>query len=52
MTTQMVGKTYRFDRGWPKVRFTFDSPSQGGFVVEEGGVIPRSSPRSSPSPSP
>jgi hypothetical protein len=39
MTMQMVGKTYRFDRGWLKVRFTFDSPSQGSFVVEEGGGL-------------
>ncbi|MGJ6967659.1 GNAT family N-acetyltransferase [Streptosporangium sp. G11] len=36
----MAGKTRRFDRGWLKVRFTFNSPSQGSFVVEEGGVIP------------
>ncbi|MFF3442331.1 hypothetical protein [Streptosporangium sp. NPDC002721] len=40
MTMQMVGKTCGFGRGWLKVRFTFDSPSQDSFVVEEGGVIP------------
>lgn len=39
MTMQMVGKTYRFDMGWLKVRFTFDSPSRGRFVVEEGGGL-------------
>ncbi|WP_454860063.1 nuclear transport factor 2 family protein [Promicromonospora soli] len=39
MTMQMVGKTYRFDMGWLKVRFTFSSPSQGSFVVEEGGGL-------------
>jgi hypothetical protein len=30
---QMVGETYRFDTGWLKVRFAFDSPSQGSFVA-------------------
>jgi hypothetical protein len=35
----MVGKTYTFDMGWLKVRFTFDSQSQGSFVVEEGGGL-------------
>jgi predicted SnoaL-like aldol condensation-catalyzing enzyme len=39
VTVQMVGKTYRFDMGWLKVRFRFDSPSQGSFVVEEGGGL-------------
>jgi predicted SnoaL-like aldol condensation-catalyzing enzyme len=39
MTVPMVGKTYRFDMGWLKVRFTFVSPSQGRFVVEEGGGL-------------
>lgn len=39
MTAPMVGKTYRFDMGWLRVRFTFVSPSQGRFVVEEGGGL-------------
>lgn len=39
MTVPMVGKTYKFDMGWLKVRFTFVSPSQGRFVVEEGGGL-------------
>jgi predicted SnoaL-like aldol condensation-catalyzing enzyme len=39
MTVPMVGKTYAFDMGWLKVRFTFLSPSQGRFVVEEGGGL-------------
>lgn len=39
MTTQLVGKSYRFDLGQLKVRFTFDSLSQGSFVVEEGGGL-------------
>ncbi|MBR8740787.1 hypothetical protein DSY14_03445 [Nocardiopsis sp. MG754419] len=37
MTEQLVGRGHRFDLGPLKVAFTFDSPSQGGFVVEEGG---------------
>jgi molybdenum cofactor biosynthesis MoaF-like protein len=39
MTVQLVGKSYRFDLGSLKVRFTFDSPSRGSFVVEEGGGL-------------
>ncbi|MFD3687068.1 alpha/beta fold hydrolase [Nocardiopsis sp. NPDC058631] len=39
MTAQLVGKSYRFDLGPLKVKFTFDSPSQGSFVVEEGGGL-------------
>ncbi|MDT0330590.1 MoaF-related domain-containing protein [Nocardiopsis lambiniae] len=39
MTVQLVGKSYKFDLGPLKVRFTFDSPSQGSFVVEEGGGL-------------
>jgi predicted SnoaL-like aldol condensation-catalyzing enzyme len=39
MTVPMVGKTYRFDMGWLRVRFTFSSSSQGRFVVEEGGGL-------------
>ncbi|NJQ00540.1 MoaF-related domain-containing protein [Streptomyces zingiberis] len=39
MTTQLVGRSFRFDLGPLKVRFTFDSPSQGSFVVEEGGGL-------------
>nr|WP_285105530.1 nuclear transport factor 2 family protein [Promicromonospora sp. MEB111] len=35
----MVGKTYRFDMGWLRMRFTFSSSSQGRFVVEEGGGL-------------
>jgi predicted SnoaL-like aldol condensation-catalyzing enzyme len=35
----MVGKTYRFDMGWLRVRLTFSSSSQGRFVVEEGGGL-------------
>ncbi|MFI8528039.1 MoaF-related domain-containing protein [Promicromonospora sukumoe] len=35
----MLGRTYRFDTGWLRVRFTFDSASQGRFVVEEGGGL-------------
>lgn len=37
MTDQLVGKRYKFDLGPLKVKFTFDSHSQGTFVVEEGG---------------
>ncbi|MEV1049048.1 hypothetical protein [Streptomyces sp. NPDC049916] len=41
MTHPLVGKTYKFELGQLKVRFTFDSPSQGSFVVEEGaGLAP------------
>ncbi|MFI8527264.1 MoaF-related domain-containing protein [Promicromonospora sukumoe] len=39
MTVPMVGKTYNFEMGQLKVRFTFDSESQGSFVVEEGGGL-------------
>ncbi|MCK0116434.1 hypothetical protein MWU57_05260 [Isoptericola sp. S6320L] len=39
MTEQPVGNSYRFDLGPLKVRFTFDSSSQGTFVVEEGGGL-------------
>jgi predicted SnoaL-like aldol condensation-catalyzing enzyme len=39
MTVPMIGRTYRFDMGWLKVRFTFRSSSQGSFVVEEGGGL-------------
>lgn len=39
MTVPMVGRTYRFDMGWLRLRFTFVSPSQGRFVVEEGGGL-------------
>lgn len=39
MTMQIIGKTYAFDMGPLKVRFTFDSQSQGSFVVEEGGGL-------------
>lgn len=39
MTVPMVGRTYAFDMGWLKVRFTFDSESKGSFVVEEGGGL-------------
>jgi len=41
MTEQLVGKSYKFDLGPLKVKFTFDSQSQGSFVVEEsGGLAP------------
>ncbi|BBG02613.1 MULTISPECIES: MoaF-related domain-containing protein [Pseudonocardia] len=39
MTEQLVGRTYYFDLSPLKVRFTFDSPSQGSFVVQEGGGL-------------
>lgn len=39
MPTQLVGKRFTFDLGSLKVKFTFDSPSQGSFVVEEGGGL-------------
>jgi predicted SnoaL-like aldol condensation-catalyzing enzyme len=39
MTVPMVGRTYRFDMGWLRVRITFSSSSQGRFVVEEGGGL-------------
>ncbi|WP_381791459.1 hypothetical protein [Streptomyces niveus] len=39
MPDQLVGKSYKFDLGPLKVRFTFDSQSQGTFVVEEGGGL-------------
>ncbi|MFJ3407135.1 MoaF-related domain-containing protein [Promicromonospora sp. NPDC090134] len=39
MTVPMDGKTYRFDMGWLRVKFTFSSSSQGSFVVEEGGGL-------------
>jgi hypothetical protein len=39
MTAQLVGKSHRFDLGPLKVRFTFDSVSQGGFAAEEGGGL-------------
>ncbi|MFF4894318.1 MoaF-related domain-containing protein [Micromonospora chersina] len=41
MTSQLMGRSYRFDLGDLKVRFTFDSPTQGSFVVVEGaGLAP------------
>jgi hypothetical protein len=39
MTEQLVGKSYRFDLGALKVRFTFDSTTKGSFVVEHGGGL-------------
>ncbi|NEC24410.1 MULTISPECIES: hypothetical protein [Streptomyces] len=39
MTHPLVGKSYRFELGPLKVNFTFDSPSQGSFVVEQGGGL-------------
>lgn len=39
MTEQVVGKSYRFNLGALKVRFTFDSQTQGSFVVEKGGGL-------------
>jgi hypothetical protein len=39
MTVHLVGKSYKFDLGPLKVKFTFDSESQGSFVVEEGGGL-------------
>ncbi|MCP2266056.1 hypothetical protein ACFQHV_13325 [Promicromonospora thailandica] len=39
MTVPMVGRTYRFDMGWLRVRFSFRSSSHGSFVVEEGGGL-------------
>lgn len=39
MTTQLIGKSYHFDLGPLKVKFTFDSPTQGSFVVSEGGGL-------------
>lgn len=39
MTEQVVGKSYKFNLGALKVRFTFDSQTQGSFVVEEGGGL-------------
>ncbi|MFB8105515.1 MULTISPECIES: hypothetical protein [Streptomyces] len=39
MSHPLVGKSFRFDIGPLKVDFTFDSASQGSFVVEEGGGL-------------
>ncbi|AGZ44033.1 MoaF-related domain-containing protein [Actinoplanes friuliensis] len=41
MITQLTGRSYRFDLGDLLVRFTFDSPTQGSFVVVQGaGLAP------------
>lgn len=41
MSRQLTGRSYHFDLGDLKVRFTFDSPAQGSFVVEHGaGLAP------------
>jgi hypothetical protein len=41
MPTQLIGKTYNFDLGPLKIRFIFESQTQGSFVVEEGaGLAP------------
>jgi hypothetical protein len=41
MTNQLTGRSYRFDLGDLKVRFTFDSPTQGSFIVVQGaGLAP------------
>ncbi|MGV9624890.1 hypothetical protein [Streptomyces tendae] len=37
MAKQLTGHNYRFDLGDLTVRFTFDSPARGSFVVERGG---------------
>jgi hypothetical protein len=37
MTTQLVGKTFDFNLGAVRLRFTFDSVSQATFVIVEGG---------------
>lgn len=39
MTDRIIGTSYRFDLGALKVRFTFESPTRGSFVVEEGGGL-------------
>ena len=39
MTSRLVGRSHKFDLGLLKVRFTFDSSSQGSFAVEEGGGL-------------
>ncbi|MGQ5228126.1 MoaF-related domain-containing protein [Streptomyces sp. yara] len=39
MTYPMVGKSYTFELGPLRVKFTFDSQPQGSFVVEEGGGL-------------
>ncbi|MEV4016828.1 hypothetical protein AB0J35_40675 [Nonomuraea angiospora] len=39
MIEQLVGKSYKFNLGALKVWFTFDSQTQGSFVVEEGGGL-------------
>ncbi|MEU8217211.1 hypothetical protein AB0C47_15690 [Micromonospora taraxaci] len=41
MTKQLTGRSYRFDLGDLKVWFTFDSPTQGSFIVVQGaGLAP------------
>lgn len=41
MPKRPIGHSYRFDLGDLKVRFTFDSPTRGSFVVEHGaGLAP------------
>ncbi|NYS20801.1 hypothetical protein HFP43_29490 [Streptomyces sp. SJ1-7] len=46
MSHPLVGKSFRFDIGPLKVDFTFDSASQGSFVVEEAeGSHPTATPR-------
>ena len=39
MTEQLTGRSCRFDLGDLKVRFTFDSPTQGSFVVVHGAGL-------------
>ncbi|RKS06797.1 hypothetical protein DFP74_2444 [Nocardiopsis sp. Huas11] len=50
MTAQSVGKSYQFDLGPLKVKSTFESPSQGSFVVEEGGAARQAMPTRSAVP--
>ncbi|MEV1082658.1 hypothetical protein AB0I98_31250 [Streptomyces sp. NPDC050211] len=39
MAKQLTGHSYHFDVGDLTVQFTFDSPTQGSFVVEHGGGL-------------
>ncbi|WP_440105331.1 MoaF-related domain-containing protein [Streptosporangium sp. H16] len=39
MIEQIIGRSYWFNLGELKVRFTFDSQTQGSFVVESGGGL-------------
>jgi hypothetical protein len=37
MNIELIGKSFRFDLGQVKLKFTFDSETEGTIVIEDGG---------------